>query len=278
MTDVEGDQDHEELAHIPWSMLADELDGGRSRTMVALVLAVIAAVVVGVVGVRALRRTPGTVVDLSSEPPVTAAASPSPPVPATLPPAETPAAPAEPDGPALYAEADLMAVAPEQDQRRAAAGAEWFVVDSFTIDDVAQDEPAMWVEWARATEVVSTGPSTYDVVVVFSTLGRDAAGAYVRAGLRAVRVQVAITPDGLAVPEDYPEPLPLASPPVLSPPPPGDAAVPDEVVAAATDAAAGFGSAPEVIAGSPTEDGWRVVLSVVDPSGIELRLVVHVDG
>ena len=276
MRDIEeDDRNQEELAHIPWSMLADELDGGRSRTMVALALAVVAAIVVGIVGVRALRRTPGTVVDLSSEPPVAAAASPA----STLPAAEVPTeVPAAPSGSALYAEADLMAVAPEQEQRQAAASAEWFVVDNFTVDDVAPDEPAMWVEWARATEVIPTGPSAYDVTIVFSTLGRDGAGVYARAGLRAVRIPMAVTPDGVAVPQDLPEPLPFDPTPSFSPLPAGDSAVPGEVAAAAVDAAAGFGSQPEVVGGSRTGDGWRVVLSVVDPSGIELPLVVHVDG
>lgn len=276
MTDFEEDQEREEVAHIPWSMLADELDGGRSRTMISLALALVAVVVVGVVGIRAFRRTPGTVVDLASEAPV-ASAAPTSTLPAAASPAD-PAAPVEPPEPALYAEADLMAVAPEQEQRLAAVGAEWFVVDSFTVDDVAPEQPAMWVEWARATEVVPTGPSAYDIVVAFSTLGRDRAGGYARAGLRAVRIRMTVTADGLATPEDLPEPVIFDVPVALSPPPPGDAEVPDEVAAAAMDAAAGFGSEAEVVAASTTADGWRVVLSILDPSGIELPLVVHVDG
>ena len=279
MTATDDDQEREELAHIPWSMLADELDGGRSRTMAALALAVIAVVVVGVVGVRALRSTPGTVVDISAETPVAVADVPPSTVAAAALPIEAPPAPeSAPPGPSLYAEADLMAVAPEQEQRRAAAGAEWFVVDSFTVDDVAADEPAMWVEWARATEVVPTGPSTYDVAVVFSTLGRNGAGVYSRAGLRAVRIRMAITPEGVAIPEDLPEPVRLDAPPDFSPPPAGDAEVPDEVAAAAVEAATFFGSAAEVVAASTTADGWRVVLSIPDPSGIALSLVVYVAG
>jgi len=287
MTTPLDDGEREELEHIPWSMLASELDGGRSRTRVSLAIAVIAVVVVGVVAVRTVRRGEGTVIAVpgaATATTVTAASMPDGAAAATEPPVSAPqSAPASAPAPAatlpppaLYTEADLMAVAPEQEQRRAAATAEWFVTEYFTVDQVDDDEPAMWVEWARAVEVGAVAPGRYDVVVLFSTLGRGLDGEYRRAGPRAVRIPVEVTVDG-AVPIDLPAPLPVAVDPVFTPPPMGDDAVPEQVAVAAVAAAATFGTEAEVSGGTAGVDGWRIVVSVADPSGLRFPLVVTVD-
>lgn len=273
------ERDDEELEHIPWSMLAGELDTGRSRTMVSLVIAVVAVVVVVFVGMRTLRRTTGTVVEIPSAPPASTVAAPAPALEPGAPASPAPSDTLSPDvaAPSLYAEADLMAVAPEQEQRLAATHAEWLVTDYFTVDDVAAGEPALWVEWARTTEVVPVGPATYDVAVMFSTLARDAGGVYSRAGPRAVRIPIELAPDG-PVALDLPTPFAAPARAELTPPPIGNAQIPDEIGSAATEAATVFGVAATVDGGSVTDNGWRVVVTVEDATGLRFPLVVHVGG
>jgi hypothetical protein len=111
-----------------------------------------------------------------------------------------------------------------------------------------------------------------------NTLGRGSGGAYSRAGPRAVRVAIETSAAGVAVPVDLPAPVPLDASTVPDPPAAAGDPVPDDIASAAVEAAASFGSDAEVTGGAAVADGWRVMVSVADPTGIRFPLVVHVDG
>ena len=137
----------EEYEQIPWSSLLSEQDDPR-RKMMYTAAAVIRAVVVGVVGVRAISGpATGTIVPLPPAgvidvtPDIAAPAPTTGDAPLVIPP-DLPEAEAIVPGTAdtpldLLSEADLMAVLPNQEMRAAAARAEWFVADFFTVDGAA---------------------------------------------------------------------------------------------------------------------------------------------
>jgi len=281
MADPPTDREHEELEHIPWSMLAKELNNGRSQTKVVFGLVLILVAVVVFVGVRSLRQTAGTVIEVPgdrSDPEVTAPATTNlltPPVAA----ASAATTTTTPVSAALYSEADLMAVAPEREQALAAARAEWLVMDHFTVGDAAGEAPAaLWVEWARTIGVTATGPAQYQVAVVFSTLVRTETEAFGRMGLRAVEVPIRIDADGDATPTDLPSPLALSGWDAPEPPVVDAAEVPEPVAAAAIEMGEAIGSDVQVVGGSLRAGGWRVTIAVAEPGWPPIELVVDVPG
>ena len=58
------EHEHEEVEQIPWAMLADQLEGGRRRSLGMLAFAVAGAVIVAVVALNVLRRPSGTTVEI----------------------------------------------------------------------------------------------------------------------------------------------------------------------------------------------------------------------
>ncbi len=279
------EHEHEEVEQIPWAMLADRLESGRRRSLGLVGLVVVAALVTGVVAVNVLRRPSGTTVDLAPGAATPAATGEGEPPTEEDQPAADPAEDDTVDGttdailaPTLYTEADLMAGLPAGDERLAAARAEWFVADFFTVlgdgdasEGLAQGLPAphpeaegySWVEWVRASSVVALQPGLFDVTVVYRTLVRGESGL-VRTPVRAVGVEVRIGDDGssgvagLPVPRPLPPAHPL--PPVASEDPPAD------VAAAALAHAADLGTDAQIEGGVPTAEGWSVYVSVVDVS------------
>lgn len=297
--------DHEELETIPWSLLSDELDRGRKPRALAITAgAAIVAAALGFVAVRTLGRPTTTTVEVAAAStdttaaPASAAPDTPPPTeaasidePSTAPVTEAPPAVAPP-APALYSEADLMAVVPGDDIRVAAARAEWFVAEYFSTanppGETGLPEGATprrfpegaysWVEWARASAVAPRGEGLYDVTVVFRTLVREEDGTLAAVGPRAVAVPVLVDVEGAAGVVDLPGPAALPEPAQLEPLPAGTTDLPDEVVAVALGEVSHFGSDAEVVDGSQTGDGWRVVVSVSDRSGAGWPLVVRVHG
>ncbi len=281
------DREHEETERIPWSMLAGELDRTRPRWFLQAAGVVVVVVVVVAVAMRARGASSGTVVDLA--PLTTEEAAPVPTVAdsSDLTRAAAPAPSASPDASieaSLYSEADLMAVVPEEDLRLAAARAEWFTVDFFGGLDagLASGLPAVqraggysWVEWARAARVATVGASRYHVTVVFRTLTEAGDGGFRRLPIRAVIVPVDVDAAGLAVVADLPRPaeVPVASG-VDEAPPVGP--VPEDVAAAALYRAGLFGDDAEIVGGSRTSAGWRVVVLAGDASGMRWPLAIEV--
>lgn len=285
------DRNDETYETIPWAQLAPAATPLTTRVGYWAVGALVAVVLTYVL-VTVLRDEPDqTVVALDPRP--TATVSPSSPVapsiavPASFPPEPEPAIP--------YSEADLMAVVPEEDQRAAEVRAVWFVADYFTLDgdpqtaaDVRAALPSgielvlphdqaggvSYVEWAHAIAVRPDGPGRYAVDVAFRTLQGSGDTLVVRQPVRAVRIRIAMTEDGTAAVLDLPEPLPLphatatfARPPVADPPP--------ELVARLASDVAAIGSPGDILDAGVDSTGWRIVLSVRGPFGLEWPLTVR---
>lgn len=252
--------DSEEYEHIPWS----QLEAATSRPMPSLfVLAVVAAIGI-VVGVGVMRVAGGT-----TAPPEAVA------LPATTP--ADPVAVATPTPvtvapPTLYSEADLMAVLPEEEQRLAAAHAEWFTTDALT---VTSDEVQTYVEWARAFRVDASQPDVYEVDVAYRLLIEDPDTAtFARAPLAAVRVRMSRTLDGSLAVDDLPTPVEI---PVATPTSdwPEAAAISDDVAAEALARLSELGLEGTVVGGHATEDGWRIVVDAAHPGGPSLPMVLR---
>ena len=200
-------EEHEE---IPWSMLVEHERRGRSRTLY-IAAALILAAVVGFTGIRWFND------HRHGE----AAAIPPAAVATTLPLPSTTAAP-------LPSEADLMAIDPAVTTLAAAARAEWFVTDYFTVDgspapdllDALVDDAVVpelphaaadgrsFVEWARAYSM-RPYPEGLVVTVLFRTLYENQEQRIARAPVRAVDVMIVVDDQrtavaGLPIPVDPP--------------------------------------------------------------------------
>lgn len=259
----------EEFESIPWSHLVEQT--GRQPWLVYVAAA---AVVALVVGVTMARTSPGPV----SEPPeVTGAVASTTTV-----------------APVLLTEADLRrSGAGEAREDMAAMRAEWFVRDYFTIDaaadrteqlaaalgwSIADDVPAVttYVEWARSWEVQPVDVDRFRVLVAYRSL--TAAGeSFVRGSPRAVAVQVTVTNDGAVRVLDFPEPIELPEELAVSPPPEAKP-LPEPVVDRVLDIASVWGDVIEVIEGSETSKGWRVVVVLTDDQATPWPMAIHVES
>jgi hypothetical protein len=264
----------EEQEEIPWSMLVDYERKTRSRFWYVLAAVLLAAVA----GVTAVRWVEGR---RHGEVPVTATATVT-----TVTPASTTTA--------LATEAGLLATDRTADTLAATATAEWFVTDYFTVDGAPSPElsslfttdavlpelpgmvedggPVSFVEWARAT---ATRPHAEGLVVtvLFRTLYENGDGHIERSLVRAVDVVVLVDGDETAVGE---LPMPAAVPAhhVTGWAATGGAPSP-EAETTALARASSLGSDPAVAESGATESGWRVVVTVADPSGARFPVAVR---
>ena len=205
-------EEHEE---IPWSMLVDREQRGRSRALY-IGAALIMAAVIGFTGVRWINdHRHGEAA----------------PVPDSV--AVSTTLPAPPTTVALLSEADLMAIDPASATMAATARAEWFVTDYFTVDgspapdlvtvfvgDAAlpelpqsTDDAVSFVEWARAHSV-RPSPDGLIVTVLFRTLLRNGEQPLERSPVRAVDVTVVVEDERTAI-GALPLPVPVPSARVL---------------------------------------------------------------
>jgi hypothetical protein len=263
-----------------------------------LVAGIVVALVAGVVAARWFAGPPATVVEVSTAP---ASAAEFDVVPAsTQAPAPDPIAaqvveapvPSEP-----LSEADLMAVLPEEEVRAAAAAAEWFVTDYFTVDggsgsrervaarvpDLVADmlphglesEHLAYVEWASAVRVEPMGPGSYDVTVVYGSVASRSGGLITRQPVRTVGITARFTDVGGPQIVGLPRPQPTIE--LLEAGVAGEPA-PEAVVAAALIEASVFGDEPEAVGAYRAAGAWRVVVLVGDPSsGIRWPFEIVVD-
>lgn len=264
---------------IPWDALVTD-DTDRRRRWVAMGAAGLVAAAVAASTARVL--FPAGI----AAPPPTAVSSPAS-VPVSSAPAET--------GPPL-SESDLLAATPGEEALLASAHAVWFVSDFFTLDgsevtrsSVARRLPAgsapaapdraqrSFVESAIPVVVTEVTEARYVVTVVVRSLTDPDGEGYRREPARAVEVVVDVGGKAPAV-VDLPRPVPL--PPSQAPPlEVEEAEPPPEVVSAAIEQASVWGEVrkPPLAAGRMGE-AWRLVLTVVDASGLEWPAAVWLDA
>ena len=193
----------EHLESVPWSTLLDAEGPRQSRLIYlaagAVVVFAIAAVVTKAVWTPRVAEPAGTSPIITTTPLATDAA--------TAPPATS-----------LFSEADLMASLDAEAHRGAAAFAEWFVHDFFTLDgdhqtleDVLAALPpgvpgeqlphgrtdgTSYVEWAATSQVAALGPGRFEVTVLFRTIVAEEGADFRRLPVRAVSVAMDMSADG----------------------------------------------------------------------------------
>lgn len=302
------ERDAERFESIPWSSLLPEENDRRTKWL-GIGAAVVLAVVAGLVAFRMFGSSPsGTVVAIDPAPAQLDTGG----VAAVSTTAALPDLPADSEGPTStqgpgsgpvgvpYSEADLMAAVPDISMRAATMRAEWFVTDYFTVDaDASPDSVAAslvplegialphvsprgvsYVEWARAYAVVPLPASGYRVAVAFRTLSAPKGEAVARRPVRAVEVDVAVEPDGATFVLELPRPISLPAPTLgrqqdlIGSGIGSQAAAPAEVEAAAIATAGAAGVTASVLGAEPRDGGWRVVIAVVDESGMAFPLSV----
>ncbi len=267
----------EVFEHIPWAELAAPIQE-KKPWMVYLAAGVIVAGSLGALASRSFRQAP-------EAPSVAVATTSSVPTIVSLPPPTT-----TPE--ATISEADLLAQVPGQAEISAAARAEWFVSDYFSSGGNPAASPAVlealpansrfptgvgsesgsYVEWVATAGIQSIGNEQFRSTVLFRTLVSGADGGYVRLPVQAVDVVVEVGAGGGTRVIDLPMPadIPPGPNPSTWEDPSGE--VPDLIRTAALRLAAGWGSEPTVMEGNQRADGWRVVVSVADESGVRWPL------
>ena len=280
----------QEYEQIPWSHLVP-VQKDRSMQLALLVVVIVAALLAIVFF---LRRAPAAIPVVADPPPSSTVAAAEQPLPTLSPgaPEPVPTRPAVPQ-PQIYSEADLMAALPPRPELEAIARAEWFVTDYFTIDGdealaesvaaalpdavalpISDGSAVSYVEWARAVAVADNLDGSYDVTVWFRTLAGTAEAGFNRTRVRAVDV-ILVTDDlGRLAVADMPVPVEV-EPLGMAPSWPGAATPDSELVVSATREASLFGNDPELQSAGQDEDGWRLVFSVGDASGLRFPIVVR---
>jgi hypothetical protein len=279
--------DDERFEHIPWEHIGPTGDRNQLILYGLAGAVLIAGLTAAVVGGR------GAPTDLVATPTTTTPATTVTMIEATTAPPSTSAAPTDDhpndDQSGAWSEADLRAFPVETLATEAAALAEWLASDFFTIDggtqitadlegilpegSVLPEAPVgtrSFVEWARAVAVEESTPGLYEVLVVVRRLAAAEGESYRRIPPIGVVISLAWTEGGWSV-TDLPV---LAEAPLLVQAPAwSEDEVPAEIIATAT---AGTGGA--VVAGIQVGDNWRLVIQMVDPTGVRWPLVTWWDG
>jgi hypothetical protein len=280
----------QEYEQIPWSHLVP-VQKDRSMQLALLVVVIVAALLAIVLF---LRRSPEATPVAAPSPPSSVVVNPEQPTAVLSPtPPEPSAVESAVPQPQIYSEADLMAALPPRPELEAIARAEWFVTDFFTVDGdrsladavaatlpdavalpMSDGQAISYVEWARAVAVSDNLDGSYEVTVWFRTLVGTAESGFSRTGVRAVAVRLVTDELGRLAIAD----IPIArsvEPPGIAPAWPTAASASPEVVAAAAADASVFGSDPELQTAGEDEDGWRLVFSVGDASGLRFPIAVR---
>lgn len=287
--------DDERFEHIPWEHIGPTAD--RNKLILyglagAVLIAGLTAAVVGGRGASTdLVATPTTPTPATIVTSVEATTAPTP--------TSTSVASAPNDDPnddqrndgqfGAWSEADLRAFPVETLATEAAALAEWLASDFFTIDggtqitadlegilpegSVLPEAPVgtrSFVEWARAVSVEESTPGLYEVLVLVRRLAAAEGESYRRIPPIGVVISLTWTEGGWSV-TDLPV---LAEAPLLVQAPAwSEDEVPAEIIAAATASTGGA-----VLAGIRVGDNWRLVIKMVDLTGVSWPLVTWWDG
>lgn len=188
--------------------------------------------------------------------------------------------------PVVVAEADLYALDPERLIDTAAAHAEWFAVEYFSVDGSdagantlsgllpsgvplpeAPEGTQVFVDWAGTHRVTEVGPLSYEVDVVVRTLVSTGESGFTRQPPRMARIEVGIGGDGT--------PVVLGAPVLVEPPSHVPALaqlqdVPAEVLERVANARAVVGGVPD------SGGGWRVVAMMEGIDGVIRPVTVEV--
>lgn len=267
----------EVVEHIPWDRLTVATHLRPAWLPYALGTLAVAIVAAGILSFRATPSEP-TVITLPPEP---ARSGPGEQFEgeeggAVQPPttAEEVAAPGQ-----IVTEADLMAFVPPAGEAAAAARAEWFVLDYFSSSDsgrveklttalpngIEVPEPASgrmtYVDWVRALSTEPGRGGSYVVTVLYRTLVASDGQPYRAGPVRAVKVSVAVAPDGSGSVLDLPAPaeLPTGAVPV-TPVQWQPAEAPGPVLEQLWDELPGAGEDPRIVGASTDGMRWRIVV------------------
>ena len=284
--------DDERFEHIPWEHIGPT--GDRNKLILyglagAVLIAGLTAAVVGGRGASTdLVATPTTTTPATTVTMIEATTAPTPN--STAPGASAPTDDEPNDDQAgAWSEADLLAFPAETLATEAAALAEWLASDFFTIDGGTQitadlegilpegsvlpeapEGTRSFVEWARAVSVEESTPGLYEVLVLVRRLAAAEGESYRRIAPIGVVISLTWTEGGWSV-MDLPV---LAEAPLLVQAPAwSEEEVPAEIIAAATASTGGA-----VLAGIRVGDDWRLVIQMVDPTGVSWPLVTWWDG
>lgn len=282
--------DDERFEHIPWEHIGPTGDRNKLILYGLAGAVLIAGLTAAVVGGRAastdLVATPTTTTPATTMIEATTAPPPT----STVPSAGAPNDDEPNDGQAgAWSEADLRAFPVETLATEAAALAEWLASDFFTIDggtQIAADLEGIlpegsvlpeapvgtrsFVEWARAVSVEESTPGLYEVLVLVRRLAAAEGESYRRIPPIGVVISLIWTEGGWSV-TDLPV---LAEAPILVQAPAwSEDEVPAEIIAAATASTGGA-----VLAGIQVGDNWRLVVEMVDLTGVSWPLVTWWDG
>ncbi len=273
----------EELESIPWSTLIEDSRPDRGR----LVYMAAGAVIVFSLAALAARSLWAPAV---AEAPVAID------LPATTDPAATEVTAAAPP---LFSEADLMASLDNESWRAAAAFAEWFVYDYFTVDGevatlqsvlsalpsgVPEDllphtsaEVVTYTEWASAARVTETSPGRFEVLVLFRTVAATDGVTFERQPVRAVVVPMEMSGTGGMRLTDLPSPAQVPQRPVVAKwVAPDGPSSPSIFGASAALSWHGLDTDLITIAASQEGDAWRVLAINHLPSGTGWPFIVDV--
>jgi hypothetical protein len=245
-----------------------------------IVYAVAGAVVLGALAYSFMRSQP------MSAPPAAAEASPAATVPATTVATSVDATPATLMSPVVVAEADLYAIDRDQLAGQAAGHAEWFAVEYVAVDGSdeslqtlasllpegipppeAPEGIQVFVDWARASTVSPTGPTSFEVGVLIRSLASAGDEGFVRQRPFIVTVNVEIGEDGIPRVTGAPS-IGLAEPgrvtdPTLVP-------VPEELAVRVAEAHG------EVVGGLQRDDGtWEVVVLAEGRDGVKRPVTIR---
>ena len=285
--------DDERFEHIPWEHIGPT--GDRNKLILyglagAVLIAGLTAALVGGRGASTdLVATPTTTAPSTVGTTIEATTAPTPT--STAPGGTAPASgqPGDSDQSGVWSEADLRAFPLETLATEAAAVAEWLASDFFTIVGGTQitadlegvlpegsDLPEApvgtrsFVEWARAVSVEESAPGLYEVLVVVRRLSAAEGETYRRIAPIGVVITLTWTEGGWSV-TDLPV---LAEAPLLVQAPAwSEDEVPAEIIAAATASTGGA-----VLAGIQVGENWRLVVQMVDLTGVSWPLVTWWDG
>jgi hypothetical protein len=282
--------DDERFEHIPWEHIGPTGDRNKLILYGLAGAVLIAGMTAAVVGGRAastdLVATPTTTTPATTMIEATTAPPPT----STVPSAGAPNDDEPDDGQAgAWSEADLRAFPVETLATEAAALAEWLASDFFTIDggtQIAADLEGIlpegsvlpeapvgtrsFVEWARAVSVEESTPGLYEVLVLVRRLAAAEGESYRRIPPIGVVISLIWTEGGWSV-TDLPV---LAEAPLLVQAPAwSEDEVPAEIIAAATVSTGGA-----ILAGIQVGDNWRLVVEMVDLTGVSWPLVTWWDG
>ena len=278
--------DDERFEHIPWEQVGPTGDRNKLILYGLAGAILIAGLTASVVGGR------GAPTDLVSTPTTTTLAAEVATTQETIVeiPTTTVSAEATDDmgQPRAWSEADLLAFPAETLAAEAAALAEWLASDFFTIDGgtqiiddlekvlpqgsalpTAPSGSLSFVEWARAVSVQESTPGVYEVLVVVRRLAASDGETYQRIAPIGVVIGLSWTEQGWSV-TDLPI---LTDPPLLVQAP----AWPLEEVPAEIGAAAVAGTGGDVLGGVRVGEIWRLVVAIVDPTGVSWPVVIWSD-